>query len=90
MPVERVPTHLAVRDDVEPRVFLQRDGFVDRAILDLFEVSRRHVATFERGTRLEEISRAKKATDDIGASGEEIGHDVTGWSQELGAGSWSV
>ena len=38
---ERVAPHLAVGDDVEPGVLLQRDGLVDGAILDALELGRR-------------------------------------------------
>ena len=41
VPEEGVAPQLAVGDDVEPRVLLERDGLVDRAVLDALERRRR-------------------------------------------------
>ena len=48
VPEEGVAAHLAVGDDVEPGGFLQRDGFVDGAVLDALERGGVQLATLER------------------------------------------
>jgi hypothetical protein len=40
MSEERVASHLAIGDDVEPRVLLERHGIANRAIFDELELRR--------------------------------------------------
>jgi hypothetical protein len=44
--------HLAVRHNIDPGAFLQRDSFVDRAILDALEFRRRERARLPLATGL--------------------------------------
>ena len=68
--LEREPAHLAVRDDVEPGVLLQRERFVDGPVLDLLEGGVRELAGFEPPPCLEQSGRSEEAADDVGASVE--------------------
>jgi hypothetical protein len=68
--LEREPAHLAVRDDVEAGVLLQRERVVDRTVLDLLERRVRERAAVEALTRLEQLRRPQKAAHDVG-SGQE-------------------
>ena len=65
MAIERVAAHLAVGDDVEPRLLLHRDGLVYGAILDRFAGGGRQLAAIETRVRVPEIVRTEKGADDI-------------------------
>ena len=69
MAEERVAAHLAVGDDVESRVLLQRDDLVDGPVLDALESGRRQRAALDLVARLEKKRQAQKAADDVAAIG---------------------
>ena len=64
---ERIAPHLAVGDDVEAGRFLQRDGFVDGAVLDAFERCSGELAPRNGIARLQEIRRSEQTANDVAA-----------------------
>src|ERR1700730_1866166 len=65
---ERVAALLAVGDDVEACRLLQRNGFIDGAVLDGLERGRRDLGAFQLLARAGEVRRAKQAVDRFGAA----------------------
>jgi hypothetical protein len=68
--LKRLPAHLAVSDDFKADFLLQRDGGVDGAIFDLFELSRTDLAGGELLLRRKQFRRPKQAADHIRVNGD--------------------
>ena len=63
--LEREATHLAVGNDLEPRLLLESDGPIDGAVLDLHERRGRHASGHELVPSAQELWRAQQASDDV-------------------------
>ena len=64
--LKRLPPHLAIGHDLQANCLLERDGLIDRAVFDLFELC---VADGLRGELLlsaKQLRRSQQAADDIG------------------------
>jgi hypothetical protein len=66
--LKRLAAHLAVGDDCRTDALLQSHGLVDGAVFDCFELRGRNCSVGEMPLSLEDISRPKQATDDVGVS----------------------
>lgn len=65
MAKKRIAPHLAIGDDVEARVLLERDGFLHGAVLDPFEGRGCQLTALEFLTSVEECGRTEEAADDV-------------------------
>lgn len=63
MAEERETALLAVGKDIEPRLLLEPDRLIDRAVLDTLELGRAQLASVEALTRLLQVLRPEQAPD---------------------------
>jgi hypothetical protein len=68
--LKRLPAHFAVSDNFKADFLLQRDGVVDGAIFDFFELSRTDLAGGELLLRRKQFRRPKQASDHIRVNGD--------------------
>src|SRR5829696_900271 len=83
--LERLPTHLTIRDDGKACPFLQPDSPVYGPILDTLELGRGEPACGVAFARLEQLPRSQEAADYVCAGGKDVLH--TGQSStSMGSG----
>ena len=80
-----VAPELAVGDDVDARVDLERDGIEHRGVLDYPELALAHVAGADPTMRVTHLGRTQQAPDDLGprAVGARRCHDAPAASRAL-------
>ena len=74
--LEGEPAHLAVGDDVEARLFLERDRVVHGLVLDPLERRRAQLTAAEPLLRGDQFGWAQEAADDVGAGLEHVANST--------------